>query len=60
MDERATAVADTFLEGSEPSMGRGGDAFDTEPSTIDPTAERRAADRRARQGLEQRDQGHAA
>lgn len=58
--DRATAVENTFLEGFKGSMDRAGDAFDAEPSAVDPTPEQRAADRQARQELEQRDQGHAA
>ncbi|GGJ78722.1 hypothetical protein GCM10011583_07850 [Streptomyces camponoticapitis] len=58
--DRATAVENTFLEGFKASMERGGDAFDTEPSAVDPTPEQRAADRRARQELEERERGHAA
>lgn len=58
--DRATAVENTFLDGFKTSMDRVGDAFDTEPSTVDPTPEQRAADRQARQELARHDQGHAA
>ncbi|MEY9997792.1 uncharacterized protein (DUF1778 family) [Streptomyces sp. V4I8] len=52
---RATAVEQRFLDGFKASMARSGAAFAAEPSTVDPSAEHRAAERQAQQ-----ERGHAA
>lgn len=57
---RATAVEERFLDAFKRSMARSGSAFAAEPSSIDPSAEARAAELEARRGLEQQDRGHAA
>ncbi|MEU0805957.1 hypothetical protein [Streptomyces sp. NPDC005970] len=58
--ERATAVEATFLEHFDSSVARSHEAFAAEPSGIDPSFERRAAEHEARRNLEHHGQGHAA
>ncbi|MFI6338737.1 DUF1778 domain-containing protein [Streptomyces sp. NPDC050535] len=58
--DRATAVEQRFLDGFRASMARSGPAFAAEPSSADPGAEHRAAERQARQDLDQQERGHAA
>ncbi|MCC9711477.1 DUF1778 domain-containing protein [Streptomyces sp. MNU76] len=58
--DRATAVERRFLEGFSASMARSGAAFAAEHSTMDPGAERRAAERQAQQELDQQERGHVA
>lgn len=58
--DRATAVERRFLEGFSASMARSGAAFAAEPSTMDPGAEQRAAERKAQQELDHQERGHAA
>ncbi|MGW0298109.1 type II toxin -antitoxin system TacA 1-like antitoxin [Streptomyces anthocyanicus] len=59
--ERATAVEQKFLDGFQASMARSGAAFAAEFSSLDPTAEQRAAEQEAQQELGQRqERGHAA
>lgn len=57
---RATAVENTFLDAFRESMTRSGDVFATEPGTMDPSAEQRAAEQRALAELEQPEAGRAA
>jgi hypothetical protein len=57
---RATAVEQRFLEGFRTSMDRSGAAFATEPSSVDPSDEQRAAEQQARQEIEGQERGHAA
>lgn len=57
---RATAIEQQFLDGFKGSMDRSGDAFAADPSSVDNTAEQRAAEQTARRELEQHEQGHAA
>ncbi|MBP0456672.1 DUF1778 domain-containing protein [Streptomyces bomunensis] len=59
--DRATAVERTFLDGFQASMTRSGAAFAAEPSSLDPSAERRAAEQDALRELGKRqERGHAA
>lgn len=59
--DRATAVERRFLDGFQASMARSGAAFAAEPSSVDPTADQRAAEQEARRDLDQRqERGNAA
>lgn len=58
--ERATAVEQQFLDGFRASMARSGSAFAAEPSSVDPSAEHRAAEQHALQELDHQGRGHAA
>jgi uncharacterized protein (DUF1778 family) len=58
--DRATAVEQRFLDGFKASMARSGAAFTDEPSSLDPSAEDRAAEREAQRELEDQERGHAA
>lgn len=58
--DRATAVERRFLDGFQASMARSGAAFAAEPSSLDPSAEHRAAEHEAQRDLEQQERGHAA
>lgn len=58
---RATAVEQRFLEGFKESMARSGAAFAAEPSSVDLSAEQRAAEQQALKELdEHQERGHAA
>jgi uncharacterized protein (DUF1778 family) len=56
---RATAIEHRFLDSFKESMARSGAAFAADPSSIDATAEQRAAEQQAREFDQQR-QGHVA
>jgi uncharacterized protein (DUF1778 family) len=58
--DRATAVEQRFLEHFKASMARSGAAFAAEPSSVDPSAEHRAAEQEAQRELEHQERGHAA
>ncbi|WP_328335905.1 MULTISPECIES: hypothetical protein [unclassified Streptomyces] len=59
--DRATAVERQFLDGFQASMARSGAAFAAEPSSLDPSAEQRAAEQEAHRELGQhQERGHAA
>jgi uncharacterized protein (DUF1778 family) len=57
--ERATAVEAAFLDAFDAAVARTREAFAAEESSIDPTAEQRAAEQQARRMLET-GRGHAA
>ncbi len=58
--DRATAVEQRFLEHFKASMARSSAAFAAEPSSMDPSAEHRAAEQEAQRELEHQERGHAA
>ncbi|MEU2354574.1 DUF1778 domain-containing protein [Streptomyces misionensis] len=58
---RATAVEERFLDAFRESVARSGDAFAEGAGPVDPGAQQRAADLKARRDLEeQQGQGRAA
>ncbi|MEV1053845.1 DUF1778 domain-containing protein [Streptomyces sp. NPDC049887] len=57
---RATAVENTFLDAFRESMARSAGVLGAEPSTVDPSAEQRAAEQQALAELEQAEGGRAA
>jgi uncharacterized protein (DUF1778 family) len=57
--ERATAVEAAFLDAFDAAVARTREAFATEGSVLDPTAEQRAAEQQAQHTLTA-GQGHAA
>ncbi|MFE4995673.1 DUF1778 domain-containing protein [Streptomyces mirabilis] len=58
---RATAVEERFLDAFKESMSRSSEAFAEGASTVDPSAEQRAAELKARREFgEQQERGHAA
>jgi hypothetical protein len=59
--DRATAVERKFLDGFQASMARSGAAFAAEPSSVDPSAQHRAAEQEAQRELgHHQARGHAA
>lgn len=59
--DRATAVERKFLDAFQASMVRSGAAFAAEPSSLDPSAEQRAAEQDAQRELRQhQERGNAA
>ncbi|MFD7446727.1 DUF1778 domain-containing protein [Streptomyces sp. NPDC059909] len=57
---RATAVEGRFLDAFRASMARSGAVFAAEPSSIDVSAEQRAAEQQALAELVQQEEGRAA